>query len=179
MSGTVLKFDATSRRWLVVNGQVQGRFLNGRAGYRAAQLALLRIERPELYKVTLDFILQRRAKPDDAIKAALALLEGRAGGEVQQAVIAAAKLPAQPPLFDLVIVTKRWGYGSKTSGREPILWIKLAGKPEDHETYKGLNMYSPQVRKMLEPYEWVENETRPNQLIRKFRRINSMKGVQT
>lgn len=174
MSGTVLRFDATSRRWLVVNGQVQGRFLNGRAGYRAAQLALLRVERPELYKVTLDFILRRQAEPDEAIKIALAILEGRPGdGEVQQALIEAANLPAQAPLFDLIIVTRRWGYGSKTSGNEPILWTKLVGQPEDHQTYAGLTMYSPPVRKLLEPYEWAENENKEFKLVRKFRRINS------
>ncbi|MCL4296299.1 MAG: hypothetical protein KJ077_11245 [Anaerolineae bacterium] len=185
---TVVRYDAQIHRWLVVNpvpseagsslngqgkdGQVQASFLNGRAGVRAAYLARLRLDRPDLYQITLDFILNRRADPDEAIKAALSLLDGKsAATETEQAVVEAAKLPAQPAAFDLLIATRRWGTNSKTSGDEPILWTKLAGKPQDNETYAGLTMLSPQVRKLLERYEWVRNENREFQLIRKFRRV--------
>ena len=90
------------------------------------------------------------------------------------------KTPAKPlpvavpgqTLFDLVIASKKYGYGSTDHAEAPILWWKLAGQPKE-ELYprRRVSVVDAVVQERLAGYELVANEVKPNMVIRKYRRV--------
>lgn len=81
-----------------------------------------------------------------------------------------AQMPTQTPvLFDLLIASRKGGYGSTSHADAPILWWKLAGC-EKEKPAKPVTLVHPLIQKRLAAYELVDTEVQPNQVIRKYRR---------
>lgn len=114
-----------------------------------------------------------------AHKAAMAALRGgfvaMASEMVRQAMLAALERlgsKPQPAPFDLVIAAKKYGVGSTTQLDAPILWWKEAGK--ETEQPKGrITLLDARMRTWLAGYDLVDTEIQPNQVIRRYRRIQA------
>lgn len=74
------------------------------------------------------------------------------------------------PLFDLVIASRKNGYGTTSHADSAILWWKLAGQ-EKEKPAKPVSLIHPLVQKRLQAYELVGTEVQINQVIRKYRRL--------
>lgn len=79
--------------------------------------------------------------------------------------------PPGQVLFDLVIVSKKHGYGSTDTATAPILWWKMAGqsKEEIYERGKRIALSDTKVQERLAAYELADTEVHPGQIIRKYR----------
>ena len=73
------------------------------------------------------------------------------------------------PLFDLVIASRKGGYGTTSHASAPILWWKLAGQPKETLT-KRVSLTHPLIQKRLAAYELVTVEVHPTTIVRKCRK---------
>jgi hypothetical protein len=101
------------------------------------------------------------------------LLANRPGALAELPAPVDVEAQAAPVLFDLLIATKKYGYGSNTGSAEsaPILWIKFAGEEKRPPKDKTITMAAPGVQKFLQGYELVANETRQFEMICKYRKV--------
>ncbi len=74
------------------------------------------------------------------------------------------------PLYDLVIASKKYGYGSTTNANAPIEWWKLAGG-EKEAPPRQVSLADPVIQKHLEAYELVDTEIQTTRIIRKYRTL--------
>ena len=74
------------------------------------------------------------------------------------------------PLFDLVIASRKNGYGTTSHADSPILWWKMAGQQREKPA-KPVSLIHPLIQKRLQAYELVDTEVQINQVIRKYRRL--------
>lgn len=74
------------------------------------------------------------------------------------------------PLYDLLIASKKYGYGSTTNADAPIIWWKVAGH-EKQAPRRSLSIVDPALQQRLEAYELVDTEVQPSQVIRKYRKL--------
>lgn len=96
---------------------------------------------------------------------------GRETPKASQPLPAVPPAPgADTPLFDLVIASKKSGYGITSRASAPVLWYKLAGQPKQNP--KGWALTQPAVQARLQDYELVDTEVRQNQVIRKYCKIS-------
>ena len=73
-------------------------------------------------------------------------------------------------LYDLVIASRKTGYGTTSHADSPILWWKMAGQ-EKETPAKPVTLIHPLVQKRLQAYELVDTEVQINQIIRKYRKL--------
>ena len=73
-------------------------------------------------------------------------------------------------LYDLVIASKKYGYGSTDHANAPILWWKVAGQPKE-EIYprRRVSVIDNEVQDRLAGYELVDTEVKRNMIVRKYR----------
>lgn len=82
-------------------------------------------------------------------------------------------LPAltNPPLYDLVICVKKFGYSTTSQADNPIAWLKFAGL--EKEKGQGQRVTDPEMQERLEGFELVDTEARQFQIIYKYRKARS------
>lgn len=74
-------------------------------------------------------------------------------------------------LYDLVIASKKYGYGSTTNANSPILWWKLAGEAKEDVYAQKYTLINPVIQQKLLDYELIKTEVHSCQIIRKYRLI--------
>lgn len=74
---------------------------------------------------------------------------------------------------DLIITSKKYGYGSTTTAEAPILWWKQAGKEQDNVYDRGIriSLVDAVIQKRLEDYELIKEVVSWNEIRRLYRKI--------
>ena len=87
----------------------------------------------------------------------------------------AANIPPPPGevLYDLVIASKKYGYGSTTHAEAPILWWKLAGQAQEAPPYR-MSLVDRGVAERLRGYELMDTEVHRDQVVRKYRKVGEI-----
>ncbi len=76
-----------------------------------------------------------------------------------------------PVLYDLVIATVKYGYGTTERATDPIAWLKWAGEQRrEFRPGRRPTLVDGNVQAMLDGLELVETEVQASQVIRKYRR---------
>jgi hypothetical protein len=71
------------------------------------------------------------------------------------------------PLYDLVIASRKYGYGHTTNTDAPIVWWKVAGQPKE-ALKKRVSLATPLIQERLQKYYLVDTEVHPTEVIRKY-----------
>lgn len=79
-------------------------------------------------------------------------------------------LPAltDPPLYDLVVCVKKFGYSTTSQADNPIAWLKFAG--QEKEAGRGQRVTDSGMQERLEGFELVDTEARQFEVILKYRK---------
>lgn len=81
----------------------------------------------------------------------------------------ASQVPgADQPLYDLVIASRKYGYGETDNATDPILWWKKAGEPQQKPRGR-MSLVDFTNQGELDDYELVDVEVHPTQIINKYR----------
>lgn len=158
---------------------------------RQRQLGQLSRLAPALYEQVINLIhrfpgLDHNRRVADAVK--LVLKRKRIETETTRTVLVNVAQPnggcqlevvevpgADKSLYDLVIASRKYGYGSTTNAAAPIAWWKLAGQ-EKEVPPRTVSLTNPVVQKHLEAYELVDTEVHPTEIVRKYRRLEVTGG---
>lgn len=81
-------------------------------------------------------------------------------------------LPALGPvLYDLVIATVKYGYGTTEQATDPIAWLKFAGQQrQQFKPGQRPALVDSKIQAMLDGLKLVKTEVQASQVIRKYRR---------
>jgi hypothetical protein len=78
--------------------------------------------------------------------------------------------PLVPVLYDLLISSRKNGYGTTSHADSPILWWKMAGQPKEKPP-QPVTLIHPLIQKRLQAYVLIDTEVQINQIIRKYRKV--------